>query len=194
MSTPQTSWSGAAYTGRASDNRRSAWTSAGFRSRGWPSIRGHSARLRAETAGIAGLLLACPPFSDVNACRVLVLGEGNQPPRVFSRHRGMRPTVPGGLRLVGWAGCPMSRNGITRVRAPRWRRPRARTWLRSVRRSGVASAVLWAAALAVAIAGCGTRSAPGAGEHIMGQHVRSSRRPSGFLGFSIWPPVPARRG
>ncbi|HEY5988923.1 MAG TPA: hypothetical protein VIV12_21460 [Streptosporangiaceae bacterium] len=56
----------------------------------------------------------------------------------------------------------MKRTYITRLPATRARSPGPGTWPPSTRRSGVAGAVGMAAALAVAIAGCGTRPAPGA--------------------------------
>ncbi len=56
----------------------------------------------------------------------------------------------------------MSGNGITRMRATWSRSPFAGMWLRSIRRSSAACAVLTAAVLAAAIGGCGTRPAPGA--------------------------------
>ncbi len=55
----------------------------------------------------------------------------------------------------------MSGNGITRMRAARSRHPFAGTWLRPIRRSSAACAVLTAAVLAAAIGACGTRPAPG---------------------------------
>ncbi len=55
----------------------------------------------------------------------------------------------------------MSRTGRTRMRATRSRRLGARTWPRSARHSGAACAVLTAAILAAALAGCGTRPASG---------------------------------
>jgi photosystem II stability/assembly factor-like uncharacterized protein len=56
----------------------------------------------------------------------------------------------------------MSGNGMTRMRATRPRRPFAGMWLRCIRRSGAACAVLTAVVLAAGIGGCGTRPAPGA--------------------------------
>ncbi len=52
---------------------------------------------------------------------------------------------------------------MARMRATRSRPPCAGMWLRSIRRSSAACAVLTAAVLAAAIGGCGTRPAPGAG-------------------------------
>lgn len=78
-----------------------------------------------------------------------------QPPPVSRRHGGKRPAVPAGRE------CPMSGNGITRIRAARSRPPFAGTWLRPIRRSSAACAVLTAAVLAAAMGACGTRPAPG---------------------------------
>ncbi len=52
---------------------------------------------------------------------------------------------------------------MARMRATRSRPLCAGMWLRSIRRSSAACAVLTAAVLAAAIGGCGTRPAPGAG-------------------------------
>ena len=57
----------------------------------------------------------------------------------------------------------MSRNAVTPMRATRSRPPGVGTWLGSIRRSNAAGAIITAAALAVAVAGCGTRPALAAG-------------------------------
>ncbi len=87
----------------------------------------------------------------------------------------------------------MCRNAVT-MRATRSRPPGAGTWLGSIRSSNAAGAIITAAALAVAIAGCDTRPALGARVHIVARPVPCSRRPSGFPGSSVWPPGTARRG
>jgi photosystem II stability/assembly factor-like uncharacterized protein len=56
----------------------------------------------------------------------------------------------------------MSGNAVARMRATRSRSPSTGRWLGSIRRGNAAGAIIAAAALAVVIAGCGTRPALGA--------------------------------